>query len=74
MRIFSGIFSVAALLMGAGAALADSDCQKCTHDMQVKFRECVKKGRDQDTCTKEEQAAAQTCVAICQGRKAPDEK
>jgi hypothetical protein len=74
MRIFLGIFAAVALALGAGAALADSECQKCTHDMQVKYRECIKKGRDQDICTKEEQATAQTCVAICQARKAPDEK
>ena len=74
MRTFLGIFATAALLSGASAAFADSECQKCTHDMQVKFRECLKKTKDQDTCTKEEQATAQTCVAICQARKAPDEK
>jgi len=74
MKIYLGILTAAALALGAVAAWADSECQKCTHDMQVKYRECLKKGRDHDTCTKEEQAAAQTCVVICQARKAPEER
>jgi hypothetical protein len=74
MKVFLGIFAAAVLLGAATAALADAACQKCTHDLQIKYRECRQKGRDQDTCSKEEQAAARACVVTCQASKAPDEK
>ena len=74
MKLFLGFFGAAVLLGAATAAFADAECQKCTHDLQIKYRECRQKGRDQDTCSKEEQAAARACVVICQARKAPDDK
>jgi hypothetical protein len=74
MKLFLGFFGATVLLVAATAAFASSECQKCTHEMQVKYRECRQKGGDQDTCSKEEQAAARACVVICQGAKAPDEK
>jgi len=74
MRIVLGIFAAAGLLAAAGVALADQECEKCTHDMQVKYRECRQKGRDQDVCSKEQQAAAQECVVICQKKRPADEK
>jgi hypothetical protein len=74
MKTHLAVFGAAWLLVAAPAAFADSECQKCTHDMQVKYRECRQKGRDPDTCSKEQQAAAQACVVTCQARKPPDEK
>ena len=74
MKMLLAILGTVSLLAAAGAAFADSECQKCTHDLQVKYRECRQKGRDQDTCGKEGQAAAQACVATCQARKPAEPK
>ena len=63
------LFAAVSLLVGTSTALADSECEKCTHELQVKYRECRQKGRDQDTCSKEGQAAAQACVVTCQMEK-----
>ncbi|HEY2779473.1 MAG TPA: hypothetical protein VGI90_01760 [Steroidobacteraceae bacterium] len=60
-------------LAGATTSLAGVACQKCTHDLQVQYRKC-RQSKDQETCSKEQQAAAQACVEICQKNKAPDEK
>jgi hypothetical protein len=65
MKMLIGFFGAACFLAGAGTALGDEPCQKCTHDMQVQYRECLRSGQAQATCTKEEQEAAQKCVAIC---------
>jgi hypothetical protein len=74
MKALLGFFGALAVFAMTTAAFADSECHKCTHDLQVKYRECRQKGRDQDTCSKEGQAAAQACVATCQMKKPPDEK
>jgi len=65
MKLFMRIAGAVALLAGAGSAWGDAACQKCTHDMQVQYRECLKSGRAQAICTKEEQETAQKCIAIC---------
>jgi hypothetical protein len=65
MKVLMGLVGVACLLAAASSALGDVPCQKCTHDMQVQYRKCIKSGKSQETCTKEEQETAQVCVAIC---------
>ena len=74
MKVLLSILGGALFLAGATTALGGSDCQKCTHDFQVQYRACLKSGKDQETCSKQQQAAAQVCVVICQRNKAPDEK
>lgn len=71
MKMFVGFFGAVAFLAGAGNALGDAACEKCTHDMQVQYRRCLQSGQAQATCTKEEQEAAQKCVAICNGGSNP---
>ena len=68
MKVLTGLLGAMSFVAGSGSALGDAVCQKCTHDMQVQYRECLKNGRAQATCTKEEQEAAQKCVAICNTR------
>lgn len=65
MKVLIGLLGAMTFLAGANSALGDAACQKCTHDMQVQYRACLRSGRDQAACGKEEQAAAQACVAIC---------
>jgi hypothetical protein len=65
MKVLTGLLGAVLFLAGAGSALGDPACQKCTHDMQVQYRDCLKNGRAQAVCAKEEQEAAQKCVAIC---------
>ena len=74
MKGIWGMLGSIFMMIGAASAFADSPCEKCTHDLQVKYRECRQKGRDQDTCTKEGQAAAQACVVTCQQKKPQEEK
>ncbi len=65
MKLLAGLLGTAALFAGAGAALGDAKCQKCTHEMQVQYRNCLRSGKDQAVCAKEQLEAAQVCVAIC---------
>lgn len=65
MKILMGFFGAVTFLAATDSALADSTCEKCTHDMQVQYRNCLQSGQPQATCVKEEQEAAQKCVAIC---------
>ena len=65
LKILMGFFGALAYLAATGTALADSTCEKCTHDIQVQYRKCLQSGQAQATCAKEEQEAAQKCVAIC---------
>jgi hypothetical protein len=74
MKILLGFLGGALFLGGATTALAGSDCQKCTHDLQVQYRECLKSGKGQESCNEQQQAAARACIVICQKNKAPDEK
>jgi hypothetical protein len=74
MKILLKLLCGVLFLAGATTAFAGAACQKCTHDLQVQYRACRQSGKDQETCGKEQQAAAQACVAICQKNKAPDEK
>ena len=74
MRAFLSLLCGALILAGATAAFAGVACEKCTHDLQVQYRACIKNGKSQEVCGKEEQAAAQTCITICQQNKAPDGK
>jgi hypothetical protein len=64
MQLLMGLLATVSFLAGAGRVLGDVPCQKCTHDMQVQYRKCLQT-KDQATCGKEEQEAAQKCVAIC---------
>jgi hypothetical protein len=68
MRVFIGLLGAVCFFAGASSALGDTACEKCTHEMQVQYRACLRNGKDQATCGKEEQAAAQACVAICNHR------
>jgi hypothetical protein len=74
MKVPSSFLGGALFLVGATTALGGGDCQKCTHDLQVQYRECLKSGKAQEMCNEQQQAAARACVKICQKNKAPDEK
>jgi hypothetical protein len=65
MKVIVGLLGAVAFLAGASNALGDAACQKCTHDMQVQYRKCMQSGKAQETCTKEQQEAAQKCVTTC---------
>jgi hypothetical protein len=65
MKLFAGLLGTVAFFAGASGALGDAKCQKCTHEMQVQYRKCLKSGKDQAACAKEQLEAAQVCVAIC---------
>lgn len=71
MKMLLTGFFAALSLVGGAAALADAPCQKCTHEMQLQYRDCLQKGHAQEVCAKEEQEAAQKCVAICNMSKPP---
>ena len=74
MKVLLSLLGAALFLAGASTAFGGGDCQKCTHDFQVQYRACRQSGKDQETCSVQQQAAAQACVKICQKNKAPDEK
>ena len=65
MKLFMGLLGMVSFFAGANSALGDAACQKCTHDMQVQYRTCLRSGKDQATCSKQQQAAAQACITIC---------
>jgi hypothetical protein len=65
MKVLIGFLGALSFLAGAGSALGDAACQKCTHDMQVQYRNCLRNGKDQATCSKEQLTAAQACITIC---------
>jgi hypothetical protein len=65
MKLFMVILGAVVFLGGAGSAWGDAACQKCTHDMQVQYRDCLKSGRAQADCTKEEQDTARKCISVC---------
>jgi hypothetical protein len=65
MKIFVVLIGALSFLAGANGARADAACEKCTHNMQVQYRTCLRDGKDQATCNKEQQVAAQACVVIC---------
>ena len=65
MKLVVGLLGAACFFAGAGSALADVPCQKCTQEMQTQYRKCLRSGKDETICAKEEQEAAQLCVAIC---------
>jgi hypothetical protein len=71
MKVLIGFVGALSFLAGAGSALGDAACQKCTHDMQVQYRTCMRSGKDQATCSKEQMVAAQACVTICSTKVAP---
>lgn len=68
MKVLIGLLGAVSFLAGAGSALGDAACEKCTHKMQVDYRTCLRNGKDQATCSKEQQAAAQACVVICNSK------
>jgi hypothetical protein len=65
MKVLIGLLGAASFLAGASSALGDAACQKCTHDFQVQYRTCLRDGKDKATCSKEQQAAVQACLVIC---------
>ena len=65
MKALIGFLGAVAFVAGASSALGDVPCQKCTHDMQVEYRKCLKTKKDEAICAKEELETAQVCVAIC---------
>ena len=71
MKVLIGWLGAVCLLAGAGSALGDAACQKCTHDFQVQYRTCLREGKDKATCSKEQDAAVQACLAICNPKSSP---
>jgi hypothetical protein len=71
MKLLVGLLGAVSFFAGASSALGDAACQKCTHDMQVQYRTCMKSGKDQAICGKEQLTAAQACIAICNTKAAP---
>ena len=65
MKVLMGFLGALSYLAGASSALGDAACEKCTHEMQVQYRNCLRSGKDQATCSKEQLAAAQACITIC---------
>jgi hypothetical protein len=65
MKVLMGLIGAVSLLAGAGSALGDAACEKCTHNFQQQYRVCLREGKDKATCDKEQQAAMQACVEIC---------
>ncbi len=70
MKVLIGFLGALSYLAGASSALGDAACQKCTHDMQVQYRTCLKSGKDQATCSQEQQTAARACIVICNTKAA----
>ena len=64
MKMLIGVLGGALFLCAANGAWGNAACEKCTHEMQVQYRTCLRT-KDQATCSKEEQAAAQACLVIC---------
>jgi len=65
VKVLIGLLGAVSFLAAANSASGDAACEKCTHEMQVQYRNCLRSGKDQATCSKEQQAAAQACVTIC---------
>jgi hypothetical protein len=74
MKALIGLIGAVSFLAGASDAFGDAKCEKCTHDMQVQYRTCLRDGKDQAICGKEEQAAAQACLVICNPKPDPNTK
>jgi hypothetical protein len=68
MKVLMGLLGAVSFLAGAGSALGNQACEKCTHDFQVQYRTCLREGKDKATCSKEQQAAMQACVVICNSK------
>ena len=71
MKVLIGWLGAVCFFAGASSALGDAACQKCTHDFQVQYRTCLREGRDKATCSKEQEAAVQACLAICNPKSSP---
>jgi len=74
MKVPTALLGAVSFFAGASSALGDAACEKCTHEMLMQYRACLRSGKDHATCGKEEQAAAQACVAICNRSANPDPK
>lgn len=72
MKAHTVMLGAVSFFAGSSGALGDAACEKCTHEMQMQYRACVRSGKDQATCSKEQQAAALACVAICNHSPKPD--
>jgi len=72
MKVLTVLLGAVSFFAGASSALGDAACEKCTHEMQMQYRACVRSGKDQATCSKEQLVAAQACVAICNHSPKPD--
>lgn len=73
MKVLIGLGG-ALFLVAATGAWGNAACEKCTHEMQVQYRSCLRSGKDQATCGKEEQAAAQACLVICNPKSTDPEQ
>jgi hypothetical protein len=65
MKMLAGLLGAVSFLAAASSALGDAACEKCTHDFQVRYRTCLREGKDKATCSKEQEAAMQACLVIC---------
>lgn len=65
MKPLVRILLASAFLLVAGGAFANEACEKCTRDVQAQYAKCLQSGKDQVTCNKEQQAAAQACANTC---------
>jgi hypothetical protein len=65
MKLLVGLLGTVALFAGASSAWGDARCQRCTHEMQMQYRKCLKSGKDEAVCKKAELETAQLCVAVC---------
>jgi hypothetical protein len=71
MKLLVGLLGTVSFFAVTSSAFGDAACQKCTHDMQVQYRACMKSGKDQAVCGKEQLTAAQACIAICNKQATP---
>jgi homoserine dehydrogenase len=65
MKPLERVLFAACILLVAEAAFGNEACEKCTRDVQAQYAKCLQSGKDQVTCNKEQQAAAQACANIC---------
>jgi hypothetical protein len=72
MKVLTVWLGALSFFAGSSSALGDAVCKKCTYDMEMQYKNCVRSGRDRAACSKEQQAAALACVAICNRSPKPD--
>lgn len=72
MKLLTVLLGALSFFAGSSSVLADAACKKCTRDMEAQYRNCVRSGKDQATCSEEQLTAARACVAVCNGSTKPD--